>query len=144
MAVDAAVIEAFGDLFPEQDWVVAINDDAIYSETLGRLAEMAAPDLEVVMVGPGLTQRFGGVSGLRAAWQDWLAPFASYRIEPDPEPRCGEDAAVFFGHQVVVPKGSDQRIESEAATVVFLRDDQIARVEFHLDRDAALRAAGLA
>src|SRR6266480_2989971 len=77
------------------------------------------------------------------AWADWLEPFASYRMDIEPEMRSGSDTAVFFARQVATPKGSASPVTNDAAAVAFFRDGKVRRIEFHLDRAAALRAAGL-
>jgi hypothetical protein len=144
VAVPDFAIDALVDLLPEGDWVDAVHDRAVQEGQRRRLAEIAAPDLEIAMVGPGgFTGSFSGIEGFQEAWRDWLEPFSSYTVERDPDFRRSDDAVIFFGRQVVVPKGSDSPIETEAASVFFFRDGKVRRMEFHLEPDSALRAAGL-
>jgi hypothetical protein len=144
MPVNEATIEAFAELFPEGDWVDEINDQARFGARLERLGELAHPDLEVEMIGPGgFSGSFRGVGGFEEAWRDWLVPFASYRVEQEPEVRKVGEAVVFFAHQIVTPKGTANPIEGDAATVAFFEHDKLRRLEFHLDRAMALRSAGL-
>lgn len=142
--VEEATIEAFAELFPEGDLVEALNDEAGLEAFRGALAAVAAPDLEVVMTGPGgFSSRFHGIDGLVEGWRDWLEPFARYRMELDPEVRLGTDAAVLFARQIATPKGSGGSLTDDAAAVAFFRGGKIRRIEFHLDRAMALRSAGI-
>jgi len=142
--IDEKTIDAVAALFPEGDWIEALDDDESEAERLATLRRISTPDLEVAMIGPGgFTGTFHGVDGFEAAWRDWLQPFASYRVEQDPEVRLAPDAVVFFGRQVVTPKGGAAPLSNDGASVVFLRDGKVTRIEFHLDRAAALRSAGL-
>jgi hypothetical protein len=144
MPADQATIEALSVLLTLGDWVEAMASPR-YADILDGLRGVAAPDLTVEMVGPGgaFRQSFHGVDGFREAWTDWLEPYESYRLEPD-EWREAEDRLVFLGRQIAVPKGGGAELRSDAAAVIFLADRIVKRVEFHLDREAALRSAGLA
>src|SRR5262249_61476479 len=96
------------------------------------------------MSGPGgFGSPFRGVHGFLEGWRDWLEPFASYRMELDPEVCTNRDAVVLFARQVATPRGSSAAVTDDAASVAFLRDGRIHRIEFHLDPAAALRAAGV-
>ncbi len=143
MPVDEATVVALADLMPEGDWTEAFGDDAV-NERRRRLAELAAPDLETAMVGPGgFTGTFAGAEGFVDAWRDWLEPFESYVVEREEEIRRTDDAIVFFGRQMATPKGSASPMENEGATVAFFDEGKLKRIEFHLDRASALRSAGL-
>jgi ketosteroid isomerase-like protein len=134
----------FARLFPEGDLVEALGDEARRAAFRDALTTIAWPDVEILMVGPGgFSASFGGAEGFLQAWADWLEPFASYRMEVEPEMRSGSDTAIFFARQVATPKGSRSPVTNDAAAVAFFRGGKVRRVEFHLDRDAALRAAGL-
>jgi ketosteroid isomerase-like protein len=109
------------------------------------LREVAHPDVECVMVGPN--PRFAtearGIEGFVEAWSDWLSPFERWRIELDDVIESG-DRIVTLVHQFGTPKGSKAEVENAGAAVWFIRDGRLARVEFHLDRETAMRSAGLA
>ena len=130
-------------LLPDGDWVEAIADSAAYEERLRHLRLVAAPDLEVAMVGPGgFAGTFRGVDGFREAWDDWLRPFDQYTVEPIDIEQSG-DNYLMTARQVAVPKGTDAAVEGTASAVFFFRDDTLVRVEFHLVPEDARRAAGL-
>jgi ketosteroid isomerase-like protein len=141
--VDEATAAGLSALLPQGDWVEAMGRPG-YEERLAALRTVAASDLEVEMVGPGgaFRQSFRGVEGFRDAWADWLAPFESYHLEPE-EWRQGDDRLVFLGRQKAIPKGGGSEVTSDAAAVLFFDAGMLKRVEFHLDRAAALRSAGL-
>lgn len=144
MPVDDATVEALVGLIPEGDWVDALVDGDSAARRRELLATLATPDFEIAMVGPGgFTGTFSGPGAFDDAWRDWLEPFASYRVERNPEIQRTDDAVVFFGRQIVTPKGSDNPMETDAATVAFFEDGKLRRIEFHLEPDSALRAAGL-
>jgi ketosteroid isomerase-like protein len=107
--------------------------------------EVAHPDVECVMVGPD--PRFAtearGIEGFVEAWSDWLSPFDRWRLELEDVIEFG-DRVVTLIRQFGTPKGSTAEVENAGAAVWFLRDGRLARVEFHLDREMAMRSAGLA
>jgi ketosteroid isomerase-like protein len=108
------------------------------------LSGVAWPDFEMAMVAPGGwvgTER-AGIEGYVAGWDDWLEPFESFRME-FAEILEGEDVVVVFVRQFGTPRGGGPEVESPGAGVLFFRDGRICRMEFHLDRDEALRSAGL-
>jgi hypothetical protein len=96
-----------------------IGDDlrSDWDQRADRIGEIAAPDLVTTMIAEegGLRNEFHGHDGYREAWADWLQAFDSYRVE----------------------------LEGSAAGVLRFAEGRLQRIEFHLDREAALRAAGL-
>jgi ketosteroid isomerase-like protein len=97
------------------------------------------------MVGPQYapaTLDYKGLDGFVAAWSDWTSAFESFRIEVDEMVDAGENV-VSLVRQIGVPKGADGEIETQGAAVWMIRDGRLRRVEFHLDRESALRAAGI-
>jgi ketosteroid isomerase-like protein len=106
---------------------------------------VAAPDLVSVMIGPDPSFRneYRGVEGLIEGWADWLAPYESFRMEVEDLIESRE-VVVTFVHQFGTATGGGPEIEAESAAVWWVRDGRLVRVEFHLDRHLAMRAAGLA
>jgi ketosteroid isomerase-like protein len=144
MPVDESALEAIDRLFPEGDWVEAIADEETVRSRLDLLRAISTDDLEIVMVGPGgFAGTFAGVEGFEGAWRDWLTPFESYHLEQEEDYLVGDDVAVFFARQHGVPKGSSAPMENDGASVFFFREGKVRRIEFHLERAAALRASGL-
>ena len=75
------------------------------------------------------------------AWRDWGATFESVRADAD-ELRETEDAVVFFVNQIAVTKHGGVEMTQPSAMVWLFEDGPVDRLEFHLDREAALRAGG--
>jgi ketosteroid isomerase-like protein len=132
-----------GELLPQGDWVAAMADADGLASRLDALRELAWPDLEVAMVGPGgFAGAFHGIDGFREAWEDWLRPFKTYEIEIEEIKEAG-DCVVVFAHHTATSHESDVSMREPAAAVMTFREGRLARLEFTLDREAALQAAGL-
>jgi ketosteroid isomerase-like protein len=144
MPIDEPSLEAIESLFPERDWVEAMEDEEALRSRLDVLRRLAAEDLEIAMIGPGgFAGSFSGIDGFESAWRDWLAPFDSYRIEQEEDHLIGDEVAVFFARQIATPKGTTTPMENDGASVWFFRDGRVRRIEFHLERASALKSAGL-
>jgi ketosteroid isomerase-like protein len=138
------VVEEIQQTLTAEDIVAALNDDR--NQDVRRVfMQLAEPEFEVAMVGPEYspaTLDYKGFDGFVAAWTDWTGAFESFRIEVD-EMVDARDKVVSLVRQIGAPKGTDAEIETPGAAVWMIRDGRLRRVEFHLDRDAALRAAGI-
>jgi ketosteroid isomerase-like protein len=138
------LVEEIQQALTSEDVVSALNDDS--DQTVPRLfMELAHPDFEVSMVGPEYapaTLNFTGLDGFVEAWTDWTNAYESFRIEVDEMIDAG-DKVVSLVRQIGVLKGGEGEIETTGAAVWTIREGRLSRVEFHLDRDSALRAAGL-
>jgi hypothetical protein len=86
--------------------------------------------------------RVQGNRGFITLWQDWLEPFDSYEVVLE-EVREGPDGVLMLTRQTMTPRGTSAPIVGEAAGVLIFREGKLTRIEFHLDRGTALRAAGL-
>jgi ketosteroid isomerase-like protein len=110
------------------------------------LATLATPDFEVLMIGPEYLptqQQRSGPDGFAEVWDDWTSPFDEFRIEIDEVIDAGSGRVVTMVRQIGKTKTGGVEVETAAAAVWTIRNRKLARVEFHLDRDSALRAAGL-
>ena len=117
---------------------------------LPRLVEyaqaFAAPDFVCAMVPlpPGPVAEYEGPEGIERAWHDWGATFESVRADAD-ELVEGDRAVALLVTQVVVTRhGGVEMTQPSAMLWLFSDDDRVRRLEFHLDRHAALEAGGLA
>jgi ketosteroid isomerase-like protein len=146
MAEALDVVAKVQGLLIEVDVVEAIQDEAKNAELRAALEPLAEPDFEVVMIGPDYqpnTLGGAGFDGFRDAWRDWTEAFETYSIQLDEVLEAG-DKVLALVHQTGVTKTGGVEITTPAAAVWTVRDGKVARVEFHLDQDAARRAAGLA
>jgi uncharacterized protein len=138
------VVEKIQTVLTDTDVVAALDDDT--DQRVPRLfMELADPEFEISMVGPQYapaTLDYTGLDGFVAAWRDWTSAFESFRIEVDEVIDAG-DTVVSLVRQLGIPRGGDTEMETQGAAVWMIRDGRLRRVEFHLDRGAALRAAGL-
>jgi ketosteroid isomerase-like protein len=125
------------------DWVAAMNDEQEVERRIEGLRELSWPDLEIVMVGPGgFSGTFRGAEGFRDAWKDWLGPFETYSVEIEEIREAGDHVIVLVRHTATVT-GSDAPMDGTAAGIMTFRDGRLSRMEFNLDRDAAIRSVGL-
>jgi len=108
------------------------------------LEEVAEPDFECVMVGPdeGFQTTTRGPEGFLAVWADWLSAFEDYRIVVEDVFQSG-DQVVDFVRMTAKTSHGGVPIETEAGALWSFRSGKLRRVEFHLDRELALRSAGL-
>lgn len=105
------------------------------------IALHAAPDLVCVMVGaPGVENRYHGVDGIFAGWEDWGESFETLDliIEEIAEVPVG---ALVRVRQHAVTRRDAVPVQQRSAMLLRLRDGRIGAVEFHLDRATAERAA---
>jgi SnoaL-like protein len=135
------VAAALGAAFPAVQSVAAMQAD---TDELTELERLSWPDFDIAMVGanPSVRIEFKGIDGLVDAWRDWLTPFESYRIEIEGF-EDGDDRALILVRQIASPRGTEAAIETPGAAVVWTRDGKLSRVEFHMSRDEARRAAGM-
>jgi ketosteroid isomerase-like protein len=125
------------------DWAAAMKDDEEVERRIEALRDLSWPDLEIVMVGSGgFGGTFHGAEGFREAWDDWLSPFETYSVEIEQVQETGDKVVVLVRHTATVV-GSDAPLHGTAAGVMTFRDGRLARLEFNLDREAALRSAGI-
>jgi ketosteroid isomerase-like protein len=128
-----------------RDLIAVLADDDESQRALEAVEPLVEPDFEIKMVGPDYTpQRVTdrGFEGFRTAWLDWTSPFEVFRIDIDEVIDAG-DHVVNLGRQTATTKTGGVEVNADAAAVMTFRDGKIARMEFHLDREAALRSAGL-
>lgn len=104
----------------------------------------ADPDFTCAMVPlpPGPPAEYDGIEGLSAAWRDWGDAFETVRLEPE-ELREGAEAIVLLAKQVAITRHGGVEITQPSAMACLFSGGLVTRIEFHLDRETALRAGGL-
>ncbi len=136
-------IEMVMSVMPEAvDYVRMFGDDTAWAELAEATARYFHEDVECRMVRFDGEATYRGLASLRAAWLDWLTPWASYRIEIHD--------LVDLGDRVLVPAynfgclhGSTEEIRMDGAALFTLSDGRITVAEFYSDRVEALRDAGV-
>jgi hypothetical protein len=108
------------------------------------LREVAHPDLETVMIEPvaGPNSR-SGIDGFLSLWAEWTAAFEHFTVEQTEEPMVNGDVVVNFSRQRGTLPGSAAEVTADGYATWFFDAGRLARIEFHLSRDAAMRAAGI-
>jgi len=84
-----------------------------------------------------------GIDGFRALWLDWLAPWETYRAEPEKAIDLG-DRVLWLGLDFGRRKGSAEEVRAKIAVVWTFRDGKVVRWDGYADRDEAFKALGLA
>jgi hypothetical protein len=143
----ASPLEALAPLltaFPTGEAPLRPDDAATIQRLTSAIERVAAPDLVSVMIGPDQSFRaeYRGVAGLIEGWADWLSPYESFRMEVD-DLIESDDVLVTCVRQFGTPVGGGPELVAAGAAVWWLREGRLVRVEFNLDREAALRSAGL-
>jgi ketosteroid isomerase-like protein len=101
------------------------------------------PDFVTVMVSEsGPPQESLGLEGLKKALSDWISPYEAFRLEIE-DAIVKDDKLVFPARQVATTKHGGVEVETESASVWWVKDGLISQVVFYLDQRAALKAAGL-
>jgi ketosteroid isomerase-like protein len=127
------------------DVVSRLEDEEAVRRMRLLFERLAEPHFETAMIGPDYLPgalEFNGFEGLVEAWRDWTSPFDSYTVELE-RVISAEEHVVSLVSMSGTTKLGGPRIEAPAAAVWTVVDGRLRRVEFHLDRQAALRAAGL-
>jgi ketosteroid isomerase-like protein len=129
---------------PELDLVQVYGDEALFASVLETSAPYLSPDFKVVVHGgPEGELTFVGTDGYRAFWQQWLAPYVSFRQEIDRAVDLG-DSVLLLVHDFGRLAGSDEEVRGGTAAVWSVRDGKIALAEFYASHSEGLRAVGLA
>ena len=138
MSNSERLIEVLAEVFGAEGEIDV--DDALIDRMLIALRPLTAPDLTGMMTGQGAADRpLDGVEGLRTAWADWLDSFARVRLEFEGMEQVGENVVVLARQIGTTRHGVE--IEQPSAAVWKFRDGMLTRVEFHLDRAAAVESA---
>ncbi|HTU80192.1 MAG TPA: nuclear transport factor 2 family protein [Solirubrobacteraceae bacterium] len=127
---------------PEQDTTQLWRDDRVWEVARAALGQLFHDDFECTFPLPGSVKIYVGVEGMRAAWLDWLAPWASYRTEIEKAIDLG-DRVLLLIHDYGRREGSAAEVRGNVAAMWTLRAGKIVRVDFYADRSEAFRDAGL-
>jgi hypothetical protein len=88
----------------------------------------------------GIDQEFGDAEGLREGWKDWLAAFSEVKFEIEAVEEIGANV-ITVASQVATTRHGVELEQPSAAVWKFNDQGRLYRVEFHLDREAALESA---
>ena len=107
------------------------------------LRHNAHPEYLTLMVSKSVTNDYPGVDGFREAWSDWISPYDGFRIEVEDVLRL-EDKLVFIVRQIATTRQSEVEVETSSAAVWWFEEGRVRQAAFYLDRQAGLKAAGIA
>ena len=128
---------------PDVDLVPRVRDDAVSAAWQEAVAPYFHADFESAHRLLGAERTYTGLDGLRESWRDWLAPWATYRVEVEEAIDCGDRVLMLvydFGRR----EASASEVKSVNAAIWTIRDGKVARAEFYADRARAFRDVGLA
>jgi ketosteroid isomerase-like protein len=134
------VVEFMRDAAPDE-WVRVLADEAELEAIRRRIDERVGDDFDVVMIG-GVDVSGRGFDALIRVFRDWLAPYLSYSFEWEGIVDGG-DRVVALVRQVGVIATTGMPIDARSGVVFAFDAGRLVRMEFHVDRDEALRSAGL-
>ena len=131
--------------FQGSDLVLVFRQKGAAEGIRRALEAVAAPDLVTLMIGAdrGLTGTFHGVDGFIDAWTDYCQTFKQLRTEITELAEVQPDVVYVETRQVGVTATAGVELDYQAAAVFRFADGALQQAEFHLDRDAARRVAGL-
>jgi ketosteroid isomerase-like protein len=131
--------------FEGGDLVILFRSEGSRRAMAESLKGIAADDLVTLMIGAdhGLTGTFHGVAGFIDAWRDYTDTFQHLRNRITEMTAVGRDVVYAETLQVGTTATAGVEIDYQAAAVFRFADGLLQQAEFHLDRDAARRAAGL-
>jgi hypothetical protein len=109
------------------------------------LAAFAVPDFECVMqpAPPTPAAVSTGLDGFDAAWRDFADVFTDFRLRVEDARQAG-DFVITNALQIARTRYGGVEITQPSSLLIQFEGDRVVRVEFHIDRDEALRRAGLA
>ncbi len=128
---------------PGADFVALTRDTVQAAKLADEVTPLVHEDFECVfpnLLGGDVT--YLGLEGMRAALRDWLAPWASYRVEMERGIDCGERVVTLYDVFATAPDTTHE-VKLSGADIWTFRDGKIARWEGYPSRGAALRAVGL-
>ena len=139
----ARALEVLGGFVGEGSDLGAMDD--VLPVLTAFLSEVAADDFVCTMVGrPPLGDvTYPGIDGLAEAWHGWGEMFETVRAVLE-EVRDSDDHIVLLVDQIATTRHDAVEIRQPSAMLWRFDGAQVSAVEFYLDQDRALSAAGLA
>jgi hypothetical protein len=142
----SANVELVRSVVPDEvDLVEVINSPDPVAVFAGGRTGPLAPDVDVLFApppsgGPGLAYK--GIAGLVEGWRDWLTPWHSYRMSAEEFIDAGANVVVHVGVAARTERHGVE-VEHKPSSVWTVENDEIVAVRFFLERDDALRFAGI-
>ena len=118
-------------------------------DTRLRVERGVAPDAEIEFETPDggfvgdMAGPWRGAAGLRAGWEEWVAPWASFTFQGTEVIDAGGGRVLLLG-DAVGRMDSGVELETHGAALYTVRNGRIVKISHYLDQEQARRAAGLA
>jgi ketosteroid isomerase-like protein len=137
----AQTLEAFAGA----DLVILFRTEGAVERIKDALDEIAAPDLVTLMIGAdhGLTGTFHGPTGFIEAWRDYSETFRELHNELTELVEVDQNLIYVGTRQQGKTATAGVDVDYAAAAIFRFADGRLQQAEFHLDRAAARRVAGL-
>ena len=131
--------------FEDGDLVLLFRSHGSREAIRAALEGIAADDLVTLMIGAdhGLTGTFHGVNGFVDAWTDFTETFQRLHNRITEMSAAGPEIVYVETMQTGVTATAGVEVDYQAAAVFRFGDGLLRQAEFHLDRAAGRRAAGL-
>jgi hypothetical protein len=109
------------------------------------LAAFAVPDFECIMqpAPPTPPAVSTGLEGFDSSWSDFAEAFTDFRLKVE-EARQAGDYFIANALQIARTRYGGVEITQPSSLLIQFEGNRVVRIEFHIDRDEALRRAGLA
>ena len=127
---------------PDVDLVPLFRDDDMWAAANPVIAPLLHPQFECANLVFGTKKTYAGLDGLRAMMLDWMAAWATYRLEVQETVDCG-DRVLVLTHDFGSREGSEHEVKLIGAEVWTVRDGKIARWDVYADRADAVKTLGL-
>jgi ketosteroid isomerase-like protein len=127
---------------PDVDVVALVRDDDVNAAWEEAVAPYFHADLECAHRLLGAERTYTGMDGLRESWRDWLAPWATYRVEVEEAIDCG-DQVLMLVYDYGRREAGAPEVKSTNAAIWTIRDGKVVRAEFYADRSCARKDVGL-
>ena len=129
---------------PGTDWAGAFRDDAVWAAVKKAVAPFLTPDFQgAFMVWDQIETEFTGIDGMRQAFLEWLAPWASYYSDDQDHIAAGDDQVIVLGRQHGRRTDTGAEVLADTAGVYLVRNGKIARADYYTSQTEALAAVGL-
>jgi ketosteroid isomerase-like protein len=118
--------------------------DALNAGEIERAADLTHPDVVQYGTRGGIDQDrvFRGRQAVLEYWDEVGEAWASLSYEPERILESG-DMVVVFWHETARSARADLEVQTSTAAICRIKDGKIAELRGYMDRDEALRAAGV-
>jgi hypothetical protein len=127
---------------PEVDCVPLFRDESRWTEFAEAIRPVIHPNVECVLHEFGGERRYLGLGGIRSFMLDWMAPWASYRIEMERVIDLKERVVV-LNNDRGLRESSTSEVKGRVGVVWTIHGVKIARLDAYTTHAEALKAVGL-